>query len=54
MNKRAEYVYVISNLSLFGKNIYKIGINRHFVSMQRVDELALKTALHNVFEYKKV
>lgn len=38
-NKRAGYVYVISNIGAFGENIYKIGMTRRLDPMERVDEL---------------
>lgn len=39
MNKRAGYVYIISNIGSFGKNIYKIGMTRRLDPTERVDEL---------------
>ncbi|MEN6309751.1 MAG: DUF4041 domain-containing protein [Anaerohalosphaeraceae bacterium] len=38
-NTRAGYVYVISNLGSFGKNIYKIGVTRRLDPQERIDEL---------------
>ncbi|MBO5449425.1 MAG: DUF4041 domain-containing protein [Ruminococcus sp.] len=38
-NKRAGYVYVISNIGAFGENIYKIGMTRRLDPMDRVNEL---------------
>lgn len=38
-NKRAGYVYVISNIGAFGENVYKIGMTRRLEPMERVDEL---------------
>ncbi|MDD3222312.1 MAG: DUF4041 domain-containing protein [Lachnospiraceae bacterium] len=38
-NKRAGYVYVISNIGSFGENVYKIGMTRRLEPMERVDEL---------------
>ncbi len=38
-NKRAGYVYVISNIGAFGENIYKIGMTRRLDPMDRIDEL---------------
>lgn len=38
-NKRAGYVYIISNIGSFGENIYKIGMTRRLDPMERVDEL---------------
>lgn len=38
-NKRAGYVYVISNIGSFGENIYKIGMTRRLEPMDRVNEL---------------
>ena len=38
-NKRAGYVYVISNIGAFGENVHKIGMTRRLDPMDRVDEL---------------
>lgn len=38
-NKRAGYVYVISNVGAFGENVYKIGMTRRLNPQERVDEL---------------
>lgn len=38
-NKRAGYVYVISNVGAFGENVYKIGMTRRLDPQERVDEL---------------
>lgn len=38
-NKRAGYVYVISNIGSFGENVYKIGMTRRLEPMDRVHEL---------------
>lgn len=38
-NKRAGYVYVISNIGAFGEGVYKIGMTRRLDPMERVDEL---------------
>ncbi len=38
-NKRAGYVYIISNIGSFGENIYKIGMTRRLNPMERVNEL---------------
>ena len=38
-NKRAGYVYVISNIGAFGENVYKIGMTRRLEPQERVDEL---------------
>lgn len=38
-NKRASYVYIISNIGSFGENVYKIGMTRRLDPMERVDEL---------------
>lgn len=38
-NKKAGYVYVISNIGSFGENVYKIGMTRRLDPMERVDEL---------------
>lgn len=39
-NKRAGYVYIISNIGSFGKNIYKIGMTRRLEPLERVHELS--------------
>ena len=38
-NKRAGYVYIISNIGAFGNDVYKIGMTRRLNPMDRVDEL---------------
>lgn len=38
-NKKAGYVYVISNIGAFGENVYKIGMTRRLDPTERVDEL---------------
>jgi len=38
-NKRAGYVYVISNIGSFGENVYKIGMTRRLDPLERVNEL---------------
>lgn len=38
-NKRAGYVYIISNIGSFGEDIYKIGMTRRLEPMERVHEL---------------
>lgn len=38
-NKRAGYVYIISNIGSFGENIYKIGMTRRLEPLERVNEL---------------
>lgn len=38
-NKKAGYVYIISNIGSFGDNVYKIGMTRRLDPMERVDEL---------------
>lgn len=38
-NKRAGYVYIISNIGAFGENVYKIGMTRCLDPMDRVNEL---------------
>ena len=38
-NMRAGYVYVISNIGSFGKDIYKIGMTRRLEPQDRIDEL---------------
>ena len=39
-NKKAGYVYVISNIGAFGENVYKIGMTRRLEPMDRIDELS--------------
>lgn len=38
-NKRAGYVYIISNIGAFGEDVYKIGMTRRLDPMDRVNEL---------------
>lgn len=38
-NKKAGYVYVISNIGSFGENVYKIGMTRRLDPMERIYEL---------------
>ena len=38
-NKRAGYVYIISNIGSFGEDVYKIGMTRRLDPMDRVREL---------------
>lgn len=38
-NKRAGYVYIISNIGAFGENVYKIGMTRRLEPRERIDEL---------------
>lgn len=38
-NRKAGYVYIISNIGAFGENIYKIGMTRRLDPQDRVDEL---------------
>lgn len=38
-NKRAGYVYIISNIGAFGENVYKIGMTRRLEPLDRVNEL---------------
>lgn len=38
-NKKAGYVYIISNIGSFGENVYKIGMTRRLDPMERVYEL---------------
>ena len=38
-NQRAGYVYIISNVGSFGKDVYKIGMTRRLDPMERIDEL---------------
>lgn len=38
-NKKAGYVYVISNIGAFGEGVYKIGMTRRLDPTERVDEL---------------
>ena len=37
---RAGYVYIISNIGSFGKNIHKIGLTRRLNPMDRIEELS--------------
>ena len=39
-NAKAGYVYIISNIGSFGKDIYKIGMTRRLEPMDRVKELS--------------
>lgn len=39
-NKKAGYVYIISNIGAFGENVYKIGMTRRLEPMDRIDELS--------------
>lgn len=39
-NKRAGYVYIISNIGAFGENMYKIGMTRRLEPTERIDELS--------------
>lgn len=38
-NAKAGYVYIISNIGAFGKDVYKIGMTRRLEPMDRIDEL---------------
>ena len=38
-NRRAGYVYIISNIGAFGENVYKIGMTRRLEPQERIDEL---------------
>lgn len=38
-NPTAGYVYIISNIGSFGKNVYKIGVTRRLDPMERINEL---------------
>ena len=38
-NATAGYVYIISNIGSFGKDIVKIGVTRRLDPMERIDEL---------------
>lgn len=38
-NKKAGYVYVISNIGSFGENVYKIGMTRRLDPHERINEL---------------
>lgn len=38
-NQKAGYVYIISNIGAFGKDVYKIGMTRRLDPMDRIDEL---------------
>lgn len=39
-NRKAGYVYIISNIGAFGENIYKIGMTRRLEPQERIDELS--------------
>lgn len=39
-NIGAGYVYIISNIGSFGKNIFKIGVTRRLDPLERIDELS--------------
>lgn len=39
-NRKAGYVYIISNIGAFGENVYKIGMTRRLDPHERVDELS--------------
>ena len=39
-NKKAGYVYIISNIGSFGEGVYKIGMTRRLDPQERVDELS--------------
>lgn len=39
-NPKAGYVYIISNIGSFGKNVYKIGTTRRLNPMERINELS--------------
>lgn len=38
-NMKAGYVYIISNIGAFGKDVYKIGMTRRLEPQDRIDEL---------------
>lgn len=38
-NRKAGYVYIISNIGAFGEEVYKIGMTRRLDPQERVDEL---------------
>ena len=38
-NPTAGYVYIISNIGSFGKNVFKIGVTRRLDPMERINEL---------------
>ena len=46
-NKRAGYVYIISNIGSFGENVYKIGMTRRLDPMERVYELGDASVPYN-------
>ncbi len=39
-NRKAGYVYVISNIGAFGENVYKIGMTRRLDPLERISELS--------------
>lgn len=40
MNASAGYVYIISNIGAFGKDVYKIGVTRRLDPIDRINELS--------------
>lgn len=40
LNNKAGYVYIISNIGSFGKDVYKIGMTRRLDPMERIKELS--------------
>ena len=38
-NRKAGYVYIISNIGAFGQDVYKIGMTRRLEPMERIEEL---------------
>ena len=38
-NRKAGYVYIISNIGAFGQDVYKIGMTRRLEPMDRIEEL---------------
>jgi hypothetical protein len=39
-NAKAGYVYIISNIGAFGKDVYKIGMTRRLEPLERIEELS--------------
>ena len=39
-NRKAGYVYIISNIGAFGENVYKIGMTRRLDPLERIYELS--------------
>lgn len=53
-NKKAGYVYVISNIGAFGENVYKIGMTRRLDPMDRINELGDASVPFNFDVHAKI